>query len=221
MATFKHYPTGERFLFIHIPRTAGRFIIMNLFNNGCLWDDLHLRKKMMYDVYEGTEIGHFHREYYEKYLKVKDIPHIAIVRNPITRFKSSSFYLKRYCGDEIERVMEDPKKFFSILDAISGDNFSRNWYRPQVEFISSETHIWKFEDGFDKKFSTWLSEVLETHIKIKELDSDYTYNEKGQKLFLEYKDPNYKKIESTDEIVNHVKSFYQEDYKLWYNSLNK
>ncbi len=28
-------------------------------------------------------------------------------------------------------------------------------------------------------------------------------------------------IESTDEIVSHVKSFYQEDYKLWYNSLNK
>ena len=43
----------------------------------------------------------------------------------------------------------------------------------------------------------------------------------GYLLFLEYKDPNYKKIESTDKIVNHVKSFYQEDYKLWYNSLNK
>ena len=49
----------------------------------------------------------------------------------------------------------------------------------------------------------------------------HTYNEKGQRLFLEYKHPNYRKIESTDEIVNHVKSFYQEDYKVWYNSLNK
>ena len=98
---------------------------------------------------------------------------------------------------------------------------SENWLRPQVDYVTEETNIWKFEDGFDEKFSTWLSEMLETHIKVKELDSDYTYNHKGQRLFLEYKDPNYEKIESTDEIVNHVKSFYQEDYKLWYNSLNK
>ena len=98
---------------------------------------------------------------------------------------------------------------------------SENWLRPQVDYVTEETNIWKFEDGFDEKFSTWLSEVLETQIKIQELESDHTYNDKGHRLFLEYKHPNYKKIESTDEIVNHVKSFYQEDYKLWYNSLNK
>ena len=45
---------------------------------------------------------------------------------------------------------------------------------------------------------------------------------KRSKTFLEYKDPNYKKIESTDEIVNHVESFYREDlHKLWYETLNK
>tara|TARA_B100000287_G_scaffold223869_1_gene211241 strand:- start:352 stop:1002 length:651 start_codon:yes stop_codon:yes gene_type:complete len=211
MATFKHYPTGERFLFIHIPRTAGRFIIMNLFNNGCLWDDLHLRKKMMYDVYEGTEIGHFHREYYEKYLKVKDIPHIAIVRNPITRFKSSSFYLKRYCGDEIERVMEDPKKFFSILDAISGDNFSRNWYRPQVEFISSETHIWKFEDGFGSDFTKWINDITKVDFTF---DKDVKYPE--WVIFAPDKD---NKFTLTSKHISNIMDYYNEDIQQLYPEL--
>tara|TARA_R100000008_G_C3568075_1_gene160335 strand:- start:195 stop:845 length:651 start_codon:yes stop_codon:yes gene_type:complete len=211
MATFKHYPTGERFLFIHIPRTAGRFIIMNLFNNGCLWDDLHLRKKMMYDVYEGTEIGHFHREYYEKYLKVKDIPHIAIVRNPITRFKSSSFYLKRYCGDEIERVMEDPKKFFSILDAISGDNFSRNWYRPQVEFISSETHIWKFEDGFGSDFTKWINDITKVDFTF---DKDVKYPE--WVIFAQDKD---NKFTLTSKHISNIMDYYNEDIQQLYPEL--
>ena len=98
---------------------------------------------------------------------------------------------------------------------------SENWLRPQVDYVTNETNIWKFENGFNENFSIWLSEVLKTPMKIEELNSDYTYNDKGQRLFLEYKDLNYKKIESTDEIENHVKSFYQEDYKLWYNSLNK
>ena len=189
MPSYRHKETGKRFLFIHIPRTAGRFLQENFKINGfepeqLIWKDV-----------DGVEVSHFHRELYQKHLNIKDIKHIAIVRDPLQRYLSLKTY--NYYPN------------------------SESWLRPQVDYVTEETNIWKFEHGFDEKFSTWLSEVLETHIKIQELDSDHTYNEKGQKLFLEYKDSNYKKIESTDEIVNHVKSFYQEDYKLWYNSLNK
>ena len=34
MATFRHEPTGKRFLFIHIPRTGGRYVGGNLTMNG-------------------------------------------------------------------------------------------------------------------------------------------------------------------------------------------
>ena len=49
MATFKHLPTGKRFLFIHIPRTAGRYIGENLGRNDCQCEqgegkDLWVRK---------------------------------------------------------------------------------------------------------------------------------------------------------------------------------
>ena len=188
MPTYKHKDTGKRFFFIHIPKTAGRFLQQNFINNN------FEPEQNIWDWIDGIETAHFHRELYQKHLNIKDIKHVTIVRDPLQRYLS----LKTHNYPENE-----------------------NWLRPQVDYVTEETNIWKFEDGFDEKFSTWLSEVLETHSKIKELDSDYTYNEKGQKLFLEYKDPNYKKIESTDEIVSHVKSFYQEDYKVWYNSLNK
>ena len=188
MPTYRHKNTGKRFFFIHIPKTAGRFLQENFKLNG------FEPEQNIWDWIDGIEIAHFHRELYQKHLNIKDIKHVTIVRNPLQRYLS----LKTHNYPD-----------------------SENWLRPQVDYVTEETNIWKFEDGFDEKFSTWLSDVLETHIKIQELDSDHTYNDKGQRLFLEYKHPNYKKIESTDEIVNHVKSFYQEDYKLWYNSLNK
>ena len=188
MPTYRHKNTGKRFFFIHIPRTAGRFLQENFKLNE------FEPEQIVWKWIDGIEIAHFHRELYQKHLNIKDIKHVTIVRDPLQRYLS----LKTHNYPD-----------------------SENWLRPQVDYVTEETNIWKFEDGFDEKFSTWLSDVLETHIKIQELDSDHTYNEKGQKLFLEYKDPNYKKIESTDEIVNHVKSFYQEDYKVWYNSLNK
>ena len=49
---------------------------------------------------------------------------------------------------------------------------------------------------------------------VKELDKNYIYNEVGQKLILEYMEPNYKKISSTSEIRNYVKYYYTEDYRL-------
>ena len=188
MPTYRHKNTGKRFFFIHIPRTAGRFLQENFKLNE------FEPEQIVWKWIDGIEIAHFHRELYQKHLNIKDIKHVTIVRDPLQRYLS----LKTHNYPD-----------------------SENWLRPQVDYVTEETNIWKFEHGFDEKFSTWLSEVLETHIKIQELDSDHTYNDKGQRLFLEYKHPNYKKIESTDEIVNHVKSFYQEDYKVWYNSLNK
>lgn len=188
MPTYKHKDTGKRFFFIHIPKTAGRFLQQNFINNN------FEPEQNIWDWVDGIEIAHFHRELYQKHLNTKDIKHITIIRDPLQRYLS----LKTHNYPD-----------------------SKNWLRPQVDYVTEKTNVWKFEDGFDEKFSIWLSQMLETPIKIQELDFDYTYNDKGQKLFFEYKRPNYKKIERTDEIENHVKSFYQEDYKLWYCSVDK
>ena len=72
MATFRHIPSGKRFLFIHIPRTAGRFVETNLIVNNEFewaddWDKFGIER--MFESVDGPEgeieLGHFHREYYE------------------------------------------------------------------------------------------------------------------------------------------------------------
>ena len=102
MATFRHIPTGKRFLFIHIPRTAGRFVETNLIvNNEFEWADdwEKFGIERMFESVDGPEgeieLGHFHREYYEKYLDCEDIPHVSIIRNPLKRFISASIYINR------------------------------------------------------------------------------------------------------------------------------
>ena len=134
MPSYRHKDTGKRFFFIHIPKTAGRFLQENFKLNG------FEPEQNIWDWIDGIETAHFHRELYQKHLNIKDIKHVTIVRDPLQRYLS----LKTHNYPD-----------------------SENWLRPQVDYVTEETNIWKFEDGFDEKFSTWLSEMLETHIKVK------------------------------------------------------
>ena len=51
---------------------------------------------VMYKAVEGVEVGHFHKELYEKYLDCKGIPHFSIVRNPVTRFISDKTHVWKF-----------------------------------------------------------------------------------------------------------------------------
>ncbi len=180
MPTYHHKETGRRFLFVHIPRTAGRFIQENLRMNG------FESEQKIWKTIDGVEIVHFHRELYEKHLNVAHIEQIAIIRDPIERYRS----LK------------------------SHPFHPKGWFRPQVDYINSMTHLWNFEDGFGEDFGYWMSEKLSVDFIIRELESDYIQNEIGQNLYLEYLDPHYNKVERTDELVEYVRSYYKRDFML-------
>ena len=79
MPTYHHKETGRRFLFVHIPRTAGRFIQENLRMNG------FESEQKIWKTIDGVEIVHFHRELYDKHLNVAQNDQIAILRDPIER----------------------------------------------------------------------------------------------------------------------------------------
>ena len=165
MATFKHIPTGKRFLFVHIPRTAGRFFEQNLMKgNDFVWDD-DVEIDRQYKSIDGVELAHFHREYYEKYLDVKDIPHITIIRNPIDRFISCTIFLSELYGD-LDDLLDDPMMFHSMLQNAPLSQ-SVNWFRPQIDFLSDKTHIWKFEDGFGDDFGKWVSDIVGVDIQMR------------------------------------------------------
>ena len=197
MPTYKHLPTGKRFLFIHIPRTAGRFLEENFKYNG--FQDEH----EIWNSIDGIEVAHFHRELYEKYLDVKGIPHITIVRNPIDRFFSASIFLKRIYG-ECQEEMEDAMMFYSMLD-----NFPLsqgiNWFRSQLDFISEETNVWKFEDGFGIDFNNWMSQILGVEFQVKDVPyKELTTNESN-------------KLERSAKLIHNVGNLYRKDIEQLYS----
>ena len=74
MSIYKH-PEGKRFLFIHIPRTGGRFIESNLESNEwrCEPIDYYGVPHYNHSFIDDCEITHFHRQLYEKYFGEEDV----------------------------------------------------------------------------------------------------------------------------------------------------
>ena len=196
------YPNPtKRFLFVHIPRTAGRFLEENFKENG------FEAEQILWKSVDGIEVAHFHNELYLKHFDdLGSIPHFTIVRNPVDRFMSCSIFLTRMYGDDIQEAMEDPMMFGSMLQ-----NFpltqAVNWFRPQIDFLTDDTNIWKFEDGFGSDFDEWMSEILGVDYTTK----DVTYNELSTN--------ETKKLEKTDKLVNNIMSLYRKDYEYLYPEL--
>ena len=196
------YPNPtKRFLFVHIPRTAGRFLEENFKENG------FEAEQILWKSVDGIEIAHFHNELYLKHFDdLGSIPHFTIVRNPIDRFMSCSIFLTRMYGEDIQEMMEDPMMFSSMLE-----NFpltqAVNWFRPQMDFITDDTNIWKFEDGFGSDFDEWLSEILGVEYKTK----DVPYNELSTN--------ETKKLEKTAKLVNNITGLYRKDIEQLYPEL--
>ena len=215
MPTYRHKDTGKRFLFVHIPRTAGRFFENNLEQNG-----FESEQEEIWESVEGIELAHFHKELYEKHLDVKGIPHIGVIRNPIDRFLSCSIFLKRMYGEDIQESMEDSMMFHSMLEHFPFPE-AKNWFRPQVDFLTEHTHIWRFEDGFKDDFGYWISEKLGIDFTVRELTSIYSHIHLGQKLLLEYynKDHESRKLDRSVKLVNNITSLYRQDIEQLYPEL--
>ena len=206
MPTFKH-SSGKRVFFAHIPRTAGRFVEANLSQNDFRWDDAHLDNgKGIMSIVNGFEVAHYHRDHYMKYLDTKDIPHFSIVRNPIDRFISASIYIKRFCGDKAQEGVEDKNSFLYVLKSIPHRQ-SLNWFRPQIDFLRSDTHIWKFEDGFGDDFVSWLSGIVGIDLEFTD-DVEYAVApDEGNKL------------EKTPQLIDTLIHFYKQDIEQFYPEL--
>ena len=207
MSTFKHEPTGKRFFFIHIPRTAGRFFEQNLLKvNNFVWDD-KVNIDRQYKSIHGVELAHFHREYYEKYLDVEGIPHITIVRNPIDRFISCSIFLRKLYGDDIDEMLEDEMYFYSMIQNYPLSQ-SVNWFRSQLDFISDKTHIWKFENGFGDDFAKWVSHIVDMDIMIKaDVQVDKLPTNESRK------------VKRSAKLIDNVRNLYRRDIETLYPEL--
>ena len=197
MPTFRHRSTGKRFLFIHIPRTAGRFIGANLLKNDCECEQGE--GDSLWVMRNRVELPHYHREYYEKYLDVEDIPHFAVVRNPIDRFISGSSVLVIDYGKNL--IID--KQFLNYNIKGYGSHTHRNLFRPQIEFVSDNTHIWKYEDGIGKEFVSWLSGIL---------GIDFSFDDEIESS----PDDSSIKFKKTPHLIDIVREVYKEDFEQFY-----
>ena len=204
MPNFIHKDTGKRVFFAHIPRTAGRFVEANLLLNGFEWVEKHLDTgRGTMSIVNDIEIAHYHRDHYQKYLKIeKDTPQFTIVRNPITRFMSASWYFKRY-GDFIQSDLEDPEMFRDIFYGIPFA-ITRHWYRPQVDFLNDQTKIWKFEYGLGQEFISWLSSIVGVNLKLYENVDYYKVSDEGNKLV------------RTQRLEDNIREVYRKDFEVLY-----
>ena len=205
MATYKH-SSGKRFLFVHIPRTGGRFIEVNLEKNG--WEvepiDQYGIPHYQHSFIEDCEIAHFHRDLYEKYCDIEGIEQIAVVRNPVDKFFSASTYLITVYGKEIQEKLEDYDEMVSIIENFPMSE-TLSWWRPQVDFVTDTTHIWKFENGLGTDFGSWLGEKLGVPFEIDKY-ANYAMNRYEGSF----------KLDRTPKLIDNIRSLYKEDLDKFY-----
>lgn len=195
---------------IHIPRTAGRFI-KELFSYNC------------YKVYhtsfstrvEGIECPHLHYPLYNLLEGVEESKNFTIVRDPFEKFKSSiKLIIKaRNYGDQIYRYLRDESWLVDFLnyERSVGGCYIGNFFRPQNEFISEKTFIYKYENGIDENFIKWVKTSMGLDLKYAKLNYP-----KGP--VEEIKDPkNFSEIECLidDKVKKIIKNYYRKDYEIF------
>ena len=207
MSTYKH-KSGKRFLFVHIPRTGGRFIEVNLEKNG--WEvepiDYYGIPHYQHSFIDDCEIAHFHRELYEKHCEIEGLEQIAVIRNPIDKFFSASTYLVTVYGQEVKERLEDYDEMVSIIK-----NFpmaeTLSWWRPQVDFLTEKTHLWKFEKGLGRDFGEWISDKVGVPFEIDPYVNYATNDYEGFKL------------DKSDKLIQNIRKFCSQDIEQLYPEL--
>ena len=143
---------------------------------------------------EGVEISHATYPLYKKWESVKDLASIAIIRNPIDRFFSASFSLTKKIN------LSSFEDWTSFKNIISTYKSTTNWWRPQHEFISPRTKIWKYENGFGEKFCDWINTILPINFSIK----TQAYSKVNE---------NQPRLIKTKALINNIKKFYRKDFE--------
>jgi hypothetical protein len=102
--------------------------------------------------------------------------------------------------------MEDPIMFSTMLQNFPLSQ-AMNWFRPQMDFITDETNIWKLEDGFGEDFEEFMSEVLGVEFKVEDVPYD--------KLDID----ETKKLEKSAKLIDNITSLYRKDIEQLYPKL--
>ena len=109
-------------------------------------------------------------------------------------------------GNDIQETMEDPMMFSMMLQ-----NFpltqAVNWFRPLSDFITEDTYIWKFENGFKKEFEEWISNIVDFPFNVRDVPYEKLSTNETNKL------------NKSDRLIENIKQFWREDIEQFYPEL--
>jgi len=207
--------------FIHIPRTAGRWnttLLLDsgynfLIDGGALVDG-----KMVYHLtYDSAKKYYLPRFWTEN--------SFTIVRNPIDRFISSLYIFLNLTKINSLNLLEDIDYFFWVMNCkplyveledqtnsafkyyVDGIlNTHSNWWVPQTDFISKNTKVWRYEDGFGNNYIEWLNDEVKLSV-----DSSNLHN-----IHYDKKIYDNKKHTISDKIKANIFEYYKLDYIKFY-----
>tara|TARA_R110002126_G_scaffold112173_4_gene250308 strand:+ start:814 stop:1398 length:585 start_codon:yes stop_codon:yes gene_type:complete len=180
---------NENIFFVHIPRTGGRF-----FNELLLFNGFKKRgKSEKEDVVDGIPIMHLHLDYLKKNKDYVENKKFCIIRNPYERLRS----VLRYNRDNL-KVTKD-----SII-VKNETNFNKgvflSWVRPQVEFVSEDTLIWRYEKGLENNLCKFIKDEFNIDINY----SKVTYDQSPEDFI--------DKIALTKDQIEFVNKYYKKDF---------
>jgi hypothetical protein len=192
--SYKTMIVNDKLFYIHIPRTGGRFLYEMLLNQ--------VKERPHHgQYYKGIAGPHLHHPLYNEYFDVKDLTHFTIVRNPFDRFKSALKGPLQY--QSLDFIFK--KGFYDGMKELrdSEMGYKNNWFRPQHEFVSKTTHVWRLEDGLGDNFIKWMLDKFNVkannNIKIGEYSKDE---------YDKIKVPN-----SVNQYKPYVKKYYKKDFE--------
>ena len=190
----------HRIKFLHIPHTGGRFLSYN-FDKNFICTHANFQHR-----FKNCEVPHLNAFESDCFFPSSRIfKTFTVVRNPLDKFISCLKDFSKVNQNLIKYMFENKTNFFNILNHLREDKTNNNWFEPQINFIEHDTKIWKFEDGFDKKFNKWMLNNL--NIKMEELQDDELKNAKF---------PGYpsRKINLNNREKQYIKNYYFLDYKI-------
>jgi hypothetical protein len=197
LPVFYNPKNDKKFFYIHIPRTGGRFLVENFIANGCIIIHPMTNKIIpnlsdIREKIEGVEMLHAHKDIYKKWYRIEQMPHFTVVRNPIDRFISASSCLNK-------NLKENKMQQWDYFNKELNKTRPNNWFKPQNEFISSKTKVWKYEDGFNNNFCEWVSNLL-----------SFSFTIKTNIFFPTKKERN--KFKKNALLLDNIKKYYKKDW---------
>tara|TARA_R110000823_G_scaffold313631_1_gene441519 strand:- start:495 stop:1097 length:603 start_codon:yes stop_codon:yes gene_type:complete len=194
---------NESTKFIHIPRTAGRFLFL-LFKKNNRIDNYNFTR-----LYKGIEFPHLNSlQSNSVYPVSKMFDTFTVIRNPVNKFMASIGKTNTLNNKAVSYMFENEINFFNIVHKLREQTSTNNTFEPQINFVEKDTKIWKYEEGFKENFYNWIKNNFKINIDLEDL-LENKIEKVGEKEQIKCN------ININEKQKQYIKNYYFLDYKIF------